>query len=34
MKRRFVIGPAAVRGIGAGYVGIGAVLCYFGYLHT
>ena len=34
MKRRFAIGPTALRGIGAGYVLVGAVLCYFGYLHT
>jgi hypothetical protein len=34
LKRRFAIGPAALRAIGAGYVLVGAVLCYFGYLHT
>ena len=33
LKRRVTIGPTALRGIGAGYVVVGAVLCYFGYLH-
>jgi uncharacterized protein YjeT (DUF2065 family) len=32
-KRRFAIGPMTLRAVGAGYGAIGAVLCYFGYLH-
>jgi hypothetical protein len=33
IKRRFTVGPMALRAVGAGYTAAGAVLCYFGYLH-